>query len=87
MNDTRQEAIRKKYWEIWKRTQHDGEYARLFEEMGLLEPKYEAAIGNLPDEIQDLIRDYVNQCEDMSRRMLECACEEILFPERSHPNS
>ena len=78
MNNIPQEVVRKKYWEIWQRTQNDREYARLYREMDILEPRYEAAIAALPDEVEDLIRDYVNQCEDMSRRMLECACEEIL---------
>ena len=78
MNNIPQEVVRKKFWEIWEETQDDEEYARLYREMDILEPRYEAAIAELPDEVEDLIRDYVNQCEAMSHRMLECACAEIL---------
>ena len=77
--DQKQELVREKYWEIWKRTQNDPEYARMYAEMAHLEERFEAVMEELPWETQDIIRDFVMQCEDMSRRMLECACEEILF--------
>lgn len=73
--------IRQKYRQIWDSTQSDPEYARLFAEMAGLEQRYEAAMERLPHEVQDVIRDYVSQCEAMSQRMLECACEELVFPE------
>ena len=81
MKNLRQELIRQKYWQVWNRTQSDPEYARKFEEMAILEERFESAMEQLPHDTQDIIRDFVMQCEDMSRRMLECACEEILFPE------
>ena len=81
MKNLRQELIRQKYWQIWNRTQSDPEYARMFTEMAELELQYERVMEKLPHETQDVIRDYVSQCEDMSRRMLECACEELLFPD------
>ena len=81
MQDIKQERIRQKYWQVWNRTQSDPEYARLFQEMAGLERQFESVMEQLPYEMQDVIRDFVMHCEDMSRRMLECACEELLFPE------
>ena len=81
MQNIKQERIRQKYWQIWNRTQSDPEYARLFQEMVGLEQQFESVMEQLPYEMQDIIRDFVMHCEDMSRRMLECACEELLFPE------
>ena len=81
MKDIKQERIRQKYWQVWNRTQSDPEYARLFQEMAGLERQFESVMEQLPYEMQDVIRDFVMHCEDMSRRMLECACEELLFPE------
>ena len=81
MQNIKQELIRQKYWQVWNRTQSDPEYARLFQEMSGLEQQFESVMEQLPYETQDVIRDFVTQCEDMSRRMLECACEELVFPE------
>ena len=81
MQNFKQERIRQKYWQVWNRTQSDPEYARLFQEMAGLEQRFESVMEQLPYEMQDIIRDFVMHCEDMSRRMLECACEELLFPE------
>ena len=81
MQNIKQERIRQKYWQVWNRTQSDPEYARLFQEMAGLERQFESVMEQLPYEMQDVIRDFVMHCEDMSRRMLECACEELLFPE------
>ena len=81
MLDNRQDRVREKYWEIWNRTQTDPEYARMYEKMGHLEAQFESVMEQLPYETQDIIRDFVMHCEDMSRQMLECACEELLFPE------
>ena len=79
MQNIKQERIRQKYWQVWNRTQSDPEYARLFQEMAGLEQRFESVMEQLPYEMQDVIRDFVMHCEDMSRRMLECACEELLF--------
>ena len=81
MQNIKQERIRQKYWQVWNRTQSDPEYARLFQEMAGLERQFESVMEQLPYEMQDVIRDFIMHCEDMSRRMLECACEELLFPE------
>ena len=80
MKNLRQELIRQKYWQVWNRTQSDPEYARMFAEMAHMEARFEAVMEQLPHEKQDIIRDFVMHCEDMSRRMLECACEELVFP-------
>ena len=80
MQNIKQELIRQKYRQVWDRTQSDPEYARMLREMDELERRYEAMMEGLPHEIQDVIRDYVTQCEGMSQRMLECACEELVFP-------
>ena len=53
----------------------------MYEQMADLERQFESVMEQLPHETQDVIRDFVMHCEDMSRRMLECACEELLFPE------
>ena len=81
MKDLRQSLIRQKYQQVWNRTQSDPEYARMFAEMAVLEAQFESVMEQLPHDTQDIIRDFVIHCEDMSRRMLECACEELLFPE------
>ena len=81
MQNIKQERIRQKYWQVWNRTQSDPEYARLFHEMAGLEQQFESVMEQLPYEMQDIIRDFVMHCEDMSRRMLECACEELFFSE------
>ena len=74
MQNIKQELIRQKYWQVWNRTQSDPEYAHLLQQMGGLEQQFEAVMEQLPYEMQDIIRDFVTQCDDMSRRMLECAC-------------
>ena len=79
MKNLKQELNRQKYWQIWKRTQSDPEYARMFAEMAHLEARFESTMEQLPHDQQDIIRDFVMHCEGMSHRMLECACEEILF--------
>ena len=81
MQNIKQELIRQKYWQVWNRTQSDPEYAHLLPQMAGLEQQFEAVMEQHPYEMQDIIRDFVAQCEYMSRRMLECACEELLFPE------
>jgi hypothetical protein len=81
MKNIREDLIRQKFWQVWKRTQLDAEYAQMYREMDELERQFESVMETLPDEIQDVIRDYVMKCESMSDRMLECACEEIVFPQ------
>ena len=79
MKNLRQELIRQKYRQVWNRTQSDPEYARMFAQMAHLEAQFESVMEQLPDDTQDIFRDFVMHGEDMCRRLLECACEEILF--------
>lgn len=67
----------KRTWDIWKKGQSDPEYALLYQQMYALEDKFEAVVSQLPDPVQDVIRDYVMHCEAMSWRMLEFACEQF----------
>ena len=63
-------------WKIWKMGQSDPEYMRLYQQMYTLEARFEEVVSQLEDSVQDVIRDYVMHCEDMSWRMLEYACEQ-----------
>ena len=63
-------------WKIWKMGQTDPEYMRLYQQMYTLEARFEEVVSQLEDPVQDVIRDYVMHCEDMSWRMLEYACEQ-----------
>ena len=63
-------------WKIWKMGQSDPEYMRLYQQMYTLEARFEEVVSQLEDPVQDVIRDYVMHCEDMSWRMLEYACEQ-----------
>ena len=63
-------------WKIWKMGQTDPEYMRLYQQMYTREARFEEVVSQLEDPVQDVIRDYVMHCEDMSWRMLEYACEQ-----------
>ncbi len=41
----------------------------------LLEKRFDQAVRRLPEDTQAIIWDYVMHCEDMSKRLLELACE------------
>ena len=71
----------KRYWDLRERVRSDPEYACMLEELQELEPLYESVLGGLTREQRDLIDRIVVLRESMGRRMLECACEELLFPE------
>ena len=64
-------------WKIWEAGQRDPEYARMLEEIRILENKYEAVLGTLSTEQQDVICDFLSLCEAMSWRMLEFACDQL----------
>ena len=44
-------------------------------QMTALEERFEAVMGSQDQEMQDAVYDYVMQCEAMSWRMLEFACD------------
>ena len=71
----------KRLWSVWKTTQADPEYAEMLVEIRKLEPKYENVLASLPEAEEDVIREYVIQCEAMSWRMLQIACTVMCFPE------
>ena len=71
----------KRYWDLRERVRSDPEYACMLEELQELEPLYESVLGGLTREQRDLIDRIVVLRESMGRRMLECACEELLFRE------
>ena len=66
----------KRAWAVWTEGQSDPEYTKLYQQMYTLEARFEEVVSQLEDPVQDVIRDYVMHCEDMSWRMLEYACEQ-----------
>ena len=70
------EQLKQRVWDIWEAGQHDPQYALMLEELCVLEKKYDAVLQTLPAHQQDVICDFVSQCEAMSWRMLEFACEQ-----------
>ena len=79
MNQSKHEKLCKTYWDLMDRVRTDPEYACMLKELNELEPLYESVLGMLSRERRDLIDRYVTLRETMGRRMLECACEELLF--------
>ena len=53
----------------------DERYQQLLRENKLLERRFDQTVRCLTDEQRAIIWDYVMNCEDMSRRLLELACE------------
>ena len=59
----------------------DEVYYAMLMELRQLERQYLAVMNTLPVEQQDIITDYLDLCEEMSRRQLEIACTHMRFPE------
>ena len=83
----RDERIYEKCYQVWKRALSDPLYAYLFRERGDLEPDFEAVLANLPQQVGDFICEYIQKCEALNGRLLELACEEILFPDHFRANT
>lgn len=66
--------VSKKAWKIWAVGQSEEQYARMLVQMKEMEARYEAVLQTLSNEQQDVICDFISQCEGMSWRMLEIAC-------------
>lgn len=66
----------KRAWAIWQAGQKDPQYAELYQQMFELERRFEETMLRLDLEARDVVMDYVMQCEAMSWRMLEFACEQ-----------
>lgn len=58
----------------------DTEYNNMLREIEILEKKYDLVLRTLPNDAQDVVCDFVSQCEEMSWRMLELACTHMRFP-------
>ena len=58
----------------------DAEYQRMLAELHPLEKSYFEVLRTLPTDQQDIICDFVSQCEEMSWRMLELAYMNMYFP-------
>ena len=52
-------------------------YQEMLHRCGILEKQFDAMVKELPDEQRALAWDFVMLCEDMSRRALEIACENM----------
>ena len=68
-----------RFYAIWALAKKDPEYQRLWEENGVLEKKYFEIIEQLPEEQYNAVQDFLMNCEDMSQRMLDIACEVMRF--------
>ena len=55
----------------------DPAYRQMLVRCGRLEKQFDTMVKELPEENRDLAWDFVMLCEDMSRRALEIACENM----------
>ena len=69
MNYTDHDRLCQNYWDLREQVRSDPEYARMFAQMAELEQRFESVMEQLPDDTQDIIRDFVMHCEGMSHRM------------------
>ena len=53
----------------------DEQYQNLLQENKLLEKRFDQMVRRLSDEERAIAWDFVMNCEDMSRRLLELACD------------
>lgn len=67
------DSVKARIQRLKKDAAADPEYARLHKEALILEEKFELALLDLPDEVQDVIWKYLFHCEDQSERLLELA--------------
>ena len=75
------EKVTKRAWKIWDIGQTEPVYERMLQEMAILEDRYEIIMEGLPEAQEDIVRDFVSQCEGMSWRMLQIACALMRFPD------
>ena len=59
----------------------DFRYREMLHRCGVLEKRFDAMVKELPEESRALAWDFVMLCEDMSRRALEIACENMEIPQ------
>ena len=58
----------------------DFRYKEMLHRCSILEKQFDAMVKGLPEESRALAWDFVMLCEDMSRRALEIACENMEIP-------
>ena len=54
-------------------------YQQLLQQLALQEKEYNLALHQLEDRERNAVCDFVSQCEEISWRMLELACEHMRF--------
>ena len=59
----------------------DFRYREMLHRCSVLEKRFDAMVKALPEESRALAWDFVMLCEDMSRRALEIACENMEIPQ------
>lgn len=73
------DEVQKKMAALQMLANGDDAYYTMLMALRDLEKRCDAAVQTLPPEQQDAVWDFVAQCERMSRRMLEIACEHMEF--------
>lgn len=59
----------------------DLKYRQMLQDMRAIERQYNAVLAALPSQDQSAVCEFVSQCEEMSFRLLELACEHMEFSE------
>ena len=62
-----------KYEQLCSLAQSDQQYCQMMQDMRDIERNYQVLLSELPTEKQNIVCDFVSQCEEMSFRMLELA--------------
>lgn len=75
----REQDAEKRLWKIWELSQTDPEYREMLLQMRQLETAYDGVLASLPEDQEDVIREFVSQCEAMSWRVLQIACMQMQF--------
>ncbi len=70
------EKLRNQIERVEQLAQEDISYRQMLLDMRPIEKRYNAVLAKLPGEDQNAICDFVSQCEEMSWRMLELACDQ-----------
>lgn len=73
------EKVRRKMAALQMLANGDDRYYAMLLRLRELEKEYDAVIRELPAEQQDTVWEFAAQCEAMSHRMLEIACENMDF--------
>lgn len=74
------DKIRQRMYLIELISQSDVQYRQMLDEIRILEKRYDAVLRTLPSEQQDVVCDFVSQCEGMSEYLLQLACTYMRFP-------